>query len=116
MSTMAVPHFIDPYHIPSISPSASKGEFSKAWKHLALCLHPDKNPGGDIEERFQQLKDAYDEIQSKYREDNRTTMMPPASKGSLESGVGAYGGERPECFYGPPGKGWSFNGETFVSE
>ncbi|KAB8299948.1 hypothetical protein EYC80_000190 [Monilinia laxa] len=64
MPTMAVPHFVDSYHVLSILPNASKVEVSKAWKRLALSLHPDKNPNEDTTERFQQLQDAYDAIKT----------------------------------------------------
>ncbi|KAI9646757.1 DnaJ (Hsp40), sub C, member 17 [Ciborinia camelliae] len=64
MSAAAASRFIDSYPILSISPSASESEISKAWKRLALSLHPDKNPNQDTKERFQQLQDAYDAIKT----------------------------------------------------
>ena len=64
MTPAAVPQFIDSYTILSISPSAPGSEVSKAWKQLALLLHPDKNLSRDTKERFQQLQDAYDAIKT----------------------------------------------------
>lgn len=63
-TTIIPPSFVDSYQFLSISPSASELEVSKAWKRLALSLHPDKNPNEDTTEHFQKIQDAYDAIKT----------------------------------------------------
>ncbi|ESZ96066.1 hypothetical protein SBOR_3543 [Sclerotinia borealis F-4128] len=74
MSAVAVPPFTDSYLILSIYPNASQSEVSKAWKRLALSLHPDKNPKRDTTERFQRLQDAYDAIKTKRARQHHDTL------------------------------------------
>ncbi len=58
------------YSVLGLSPSASDSEVKKAFKALAMQLHPDK--GGDTE-LFQQLTDAYEKILEK-RGIHKSTM------------------------------------------
>lgn len=50
----------DLYGIIGVSKTASQEEIKKAYKRLALKLHPDKNPGDEkAEERFKKVTEAY---------------------------------------------------------
>jgi len=50
----------DYYKLLGVSRSASDKEIKKAFKKLAIKLHPDKNPGNsDVEKQFQSINAAY---------------------------------------------------------
>ena len=50
----------DYYSILKLSINASQDEIKKAYRKLALKLHPDKNKEEDAEERFKELGEAYE--------------------------------------------------------
>lgn len=59
----------DYYRILQIQSDANEEEIKKAYKKLALKLHPDKNSAADAEERFKEIKEAYEILSDKNKRD-----------------------------------------------
>jgi curved DNA-binding protein CbpA len=47
------------YELLQIEKGADAKEINKAYKKASLKWHPDKNPGTDTTEKFQQINEAY---------------------------------------------------------
>ena len=50
----------DYYAILGVPHSASESEIKKSFRRLAVRYHPDKNPGADAKQKFQEISEAYD--------------------------------------------------------
>ena len=51
----------DYYEVLGLSKSASEDELKKAFRRLAMKLHPDRNPDDpEAQEKFKEDKEAYD--------------------------------------------------------
>lgn len=59
----------DYYKILNIQVDANEEEIKKAYKKLALKLHPDKNSAADAEDRFKEIKEAYEILSDKNKRD-----------------------------------------------
>ena len=51
----------DDYQVLELTRSATEAEIKKAYRRLAMKLHPDRNPGDhETEEKFKEAKEAYE--------------------------------------------------------
>jgi curved DNA-binding protein CbpA len=58
----------DPHDVLGVRPGASPEELHDAYRRLVKLHHPDRNPGSrDATRRFQEIQEAYDDLQSRRR-------------------------------------------------
>lgn len=55
---------VDPFQLLGVTVDSSEEEVKKAYKRLAMKLHPDHNKAPDANERFQECAKAYEQIMS----------------------------------------------------
>lgn len=85
----------DYYKILGIDKNASDNEIKKAYRKMAIVLHPDKNPGdAEAEHKFKELSEAYETLsdpQKRTKYDNGEDLIDPSEMfGS--GGMGGFGG------------------------
>jgi DnaJ-class molecular chaperone len=66
-----------------LSKNASEEDIKRAYRAMAVRLHPDK-PGGDTQ-RFQQLQDAYQQIKNKRSKQSQSQTQSRSKKSSSPS-------------------------------
>ncbi|CAF3483789.1 unnamed protein product [Rotaria sp. Silwood1] len=74
------------YDILGVKPDATLDEIKKAYRKLALKLHPDKNPDNDPEQ-FKQLSQAYEVLS----DEKKRSLYDQVGEQGLKEGAGAGG-------------------------
>jgi molecular chaperone DnaJ len=87
----------DYYEVLGLSRNAEPEEIKKAYRRLALQVHPDKNPGDKrAEERFKELSEAYGVLSDPQKRQMYDQFGHQAARG----GPGGFGGFGPGGFEG----------------
>ena len=73
------------YEVLGVKKEASEEDIKKAYRKLALQLHPDKNKKADAEEKFKELAEAYEVLSNKLKRDAYDRYGDEGTKGGFKS-------------------------------
>lgn len=83
----------DLYKILGVDKTASKDDIKKAFRKLAMKLHPDRNPDDkDAEEKFKEAKAAYDILSDDDKRATYDRFGYDAARGNAQGGFGGGAG------------------------
>ncbi|KAM0263044.1 hypothetical protein ACHAQJ_001423 [Trichoderma viride] len=93
----------DYYKIMGLEKDADANDIKRAYRKMAVKLHPDKNPGdAEAEAKFKDMQEAYETLsdpQKKARYDNGDDLIDPADMFSSGGMGGGMGGIDPEILF-----------------
>ncbi|KAG9257239.1 DNAJ domain-containing protein [Emericellopsis atlantica] len=111
----------DYYKIMELEKDCNDNDIKKAYRKMAVKLHPDKNPGDDqAEAKFKDMQEAYETLsdpQKRAAYDNGDDLMDPADMFGGGGGMGGMGGGMggidPEILFSMMGNQGGFGGGGF---
>ncbi|KAL6909041.1 TPR-like protein [Trichoderma evansii] len=108
----------DYYKIMGLEKDADANDIKRAYRKMAVKLHPDKNPGdAEAEAKFKDMQEAYETLsdpQKRARYDNGDDLVDPADMFGGGMG-GGMGGIDPEILFSMMGNQGGFGGGGFQS-
>ncbi len=87
----------DYYELLGVARNASEEDIKKAYRRLAMKLHPDRNPGNkQAEEKFKEVKEAFEVLsdarkRAAYDQFGHAGVDPSATAGFVGAGMGGFG-------------------------
>ncbi|KPM35342.1 hypothetical protein AK830_g11219 [Neonectria ditissima] len=109
----------DYYKIMGLEKTAGPDEIKRAYRKMAVKLHPDKNPGDPhAEEKFKDMQEAYETLsdpQKRAAYDNGDDLMDPNDMFGGGGMGGGMGGIDPEILFSMMGNQGGFGGGGFRS-
>src|SRR5579885_94815 len=87
----------DYYELLGVARNASEEDIKKAYRRLAMKLHPDRNPGNkQAEEKFKEVKEAFEVLsdarkRAAYDQFGHAGVDPSATAGFGGAGMGGFG-------------------------
>ncbi|GAA5916116.1 hypothetical protein JCM6882_003940 [Rhodosporidiobolus microsporus] len=84
------------YDVLGVAPSASAADLKKAYRKLALQLHPDKNPSAEAADKFKDVSHAYEVLSDEQKRDIYDNY---GEEGLSGGGPGGMGGMDPQDLF-----------------
>ncbi|KAH6897204.1 hypothetical protein B0T10DRAFT_179603 [Thelonectria olida] len=107
----------DYYKIMGLEKTADANEIKRAYRKMAVKLHPDKNPGDPhAEDKFKDMQEAYETLsdpEKRARYDNGDDLIDPNDMFGGGGMGGGMGGIDPEILFSMMGQQGGFGGGGF---